>query len=320
MSISEFLKEQFLHFNARETVAAAEAWRSLLADGGKMFLSMGGAMSTGELGISLTKMIRAGKVHAISTTAANLEEDIFNLVAHRDYKVIPNYRDLSPDDEVKLRDAGFNRVTDTCIPETVIRDIEGKLLEYWSAAAADGESYFPHEYLFRLIDDGVLEKVRHVPREHSWVWAAHDVGIPIYSPGFEDSTLGNIFTARVIDGSVASHSAVKSGTQQMEHLVNWYLAQEPASPIGFFQIAGGIAGDFAICAVPLILQDLRKKIRPWAYFAQISDSTTSYGSYSGAVPNEKITWHKLDQSAPKFMINSDASIVAPLIFAYVLQE
>jgi len=320
MSVSEFLKSHFRHFNARETVAAAEAWKAHLGGGGKMLLAMAGAMSTGELGILLARMIRAGKVHAVSTTAANLEEDVFNLVAHRDYKVLPNYRDLSPDDEVKLRDTGFNRVTDTCIPETVIRDIEGRLLEYWSAAAAAGESYFPHEYLFRLIDDGVLDKVRHLPRDNSWVWAAYEEGIPIYSPGFEDSTMGNIFAARVIDGSVASHSAVKSGTQQMEHLVRWYLKEEQQSPIGFFQIGGGIAGDFAICAVPLIIQDLQKKIRPWAYFAQISDSTTSYGSYSGAVPNEKITWHKLDRDAPKFMINSDASIVAPLVFAYVLDE
>ena len=123
-----------------------------------------------------------------------------------------------------------------------------------------------------------------------------------------------------MEKKVASHSAVRSGTEQMEHLVNWYLETDSAAPIGFFQIGGGIAGDFAICAVPTIIQDLKKDIRLWQYFAQISDSTTSYGSYSGAVPNEKITWCNLGEDTPKFMINSDASIVAPLIFAYVLGE
>jgi len=320
MSIRQFMKKHYLHFNARETVAAAEAWCELLDGGGKMFLAMAGAMSTAELGISLAKMIRAGKIHAISTTAANFEEDIFNLVAHRDYKVVPDWRALSTEAEVELRDAGFNRVTDTCIPETVIRDIEGKLLEYWKEAADKGESYFSTEYFYRLFEDGTIDRVKHLPKEHSWVWAAYDMKIPVYTPGFEDSTLGNIFAARVMEGEVKSHSAIKSGTQQMEHLVRWYLENEPKHPIGFFQIAGGIAGDFAICAVPLIVQDLEKKIRLWSYFAQISDSTTSYGSYSGAVPNEKITWHKLAADAPKFMINSDASIVAPLIFSYVLGE
>ena len=156
--------------------------------------------------------------------------------------------------------------------------------------------------------------------------AAWEKGIPIFCPGFEDSTLGNIFAARVIEKKISSHHALTTGTQQMENLVNWYLETDGPPDdrnglgIGFFQIGGGIAGDFAICAVPTIIQDLKKDIRLWQYFAQISDSTTSYGSYSGAVPNEKITWCKLAEDTPTFMINSDASIVAPLIFAYVLGQ
>ncbi len=320
MSVSEFLDLHFRHFNARETLAAARAYRRHLHDGGRMMLSLAGAMSTAELGISLSQMIRAGKVHAICCTAANLEEDLFNLVAHDEYRMLPGYRDLSPQDEVELRDSGFNRVTDTCIPETVVRAIEQPLVECWAEAARQGTSFFPHEYLFRLIDEGHLDGQTRAPREHSWVWAAWEMKIPIYSPGWEDSTLGNIFTARVIDGTVSSHAAIKTGTEQMEHLVDWYCQTDREASIGFFQIGGGIAGDFAICAVPLAIQDLRRDVRYWGYFAQISDSTTSYGSYSGAVPNEKITWHKLAPQAPRFMIQSDASIVAPLVFAYVLGE
>jgi deoxyhypusine synthase len=314
------MEQHFLHFNARETLDAARAYRSHLDGGGRMLIAMAGAMSTGELGVSLAQMIREDKVHAISCTAANLEEDIFNLVAHRDYRMVPHYRDLSPADEVELRDAGFNRVTDTCIPETVMRHIEGKLLEYWSAAADAQSPCYPHEFFYRLIDDGIVDDNAQVSRDQSWVVAAREKNLPIFAPGFEDSTLGNIFAARVIDGSVSSHAAVRTGTEQMQVLVEWYLEQTADSSVGFFQIGGGIAGDFAICAVPLIIQDLRKSIPKWGYFAQISDSTTSYGSYSGAAPNEKITWCKLDREAPSFMINSDASIVAPLIFAYVLGQ
>jgi deoxyhypusine synthase len=277
-------------------------------------------MSTAEIGLSLARMIRAGKVHAISCTAANLEEDIFNLVAHDEYRIVPHYRDLSVEDETELRDAGFNRVTDTCIPETVIRHLEAKLVEYWKAAAAEGKSYFPHEYFYRLFEEKALDSVWQIPKEHSWVFAAYEQGLHIYAPGFEDSTLGNIFAARCMQGVVKSHAVVKPGTMQMEHLVRWYREQAPQGPIGFFQIGGGIAGDFAICAVPLIVQDLEEDLPLWSYFAQISDSTTSYGSYSGAVPSEKITWWKLAPEAPRFMVNSDAAIVAPLIFAYVMGE
>jgi len=321
MSVTAFMEKHFRHFNARETLDAAKAYRRHLDQGGKMLLAMAGAMSTGEIGILLGRMIRQGKVHAISCTAANYEEDIFNLIAHDEYKMLPNYRDLSPDDEVALYDQGFNRVTDTCIPETSFRHMERYLTEYWKEAAEMGTSTTSVEYFRRMFRERRLEPYYQIPPEHSWTLAAHDLDIPVFIPGFEDSTLGNIFAARVIDGTVKSHAVIQSGTVQMERLVRWYLATTAASPVGFFQIGGGIAGDFAICAVPLIIQDLERTETPvWSYFAQISDSTTSYGSYSGAVPNEKITWGKLTKHGPKFMINSDAAIVAPLIFAYLLGD
>ena len=319
--ISQWMELHFRHFNARETVAAAASYRSFVNQGGKILVSLAGAMSTAELGISLAEMIRQDKVHAISCTAANLEEDIYNLVAHDEYELVPNYRDLSPLAEKELRDRGFNRVTDTCIPEDVFRHVEGHFIGICQELAQQNKSLFPYEIFYRLFEAGTIEPFFQIPAENSWLYAAWQKGIPVFSPGFEDSTIGNIFAARVIDGTIRSHRAISSGTEQMERLVEWYVQNDSESQgIGFFQIGGGIAGDFAICAVPLILQDLQKEVRLWQYFAQISDSTTSYGSYSGAVPNEKITWYKLDVDAPRFMINSDASIVAPLIFSYVMDK
>lgn len=320
MNVSDFVEKHFRHFNARELAAAARGYREFVSEenGGKMMVTLAGAMSTGELGISLAEMIRAKKVHAITCTAANLEEDIFNLLAHDEYKIVENWRALSAADETKLRDDGFNRVTDTCIPETVMRHIEGRLTPRWAEAARRSEMRFPAEFMFDLLDDEELVQHYQVPRENSWLAAAKDMQIPVIVPGFEDSTLGNIYAARVIDGTVPNHTAIATGTAQMERLADWYTSESAKSPIGFFQIGGGIAGDFPICVVPMLIQDLKREVPFWSYFCQISDAVTSYGGYSGAVPNEKITWYKLAETAPKFMIQSDASIVAPLIFAYVM--
>ncbi|MBI4209151.1 MAG: deoxyhypusine synthase family protein [Deltaproteobacteria bacterium] len=319
MSIREFMKENYRHFNAATTLDASEAWVRHLDKGGKMLLAMAGAMSTGEIGISLAEMIRQEKIHAVSTTGANLEEDVFNLVAHDHYRRIPRYRDLSPKEELDLCKKGLNRVTDTCIPEEeAMRRIEKKLLRVWKKAAEENKSYFPYEYFYQLLQNGDLKEFYQIDPKHSWVLAASEKGIPIYTPGWEDSTLGNVFVSNVIKGNVKNYHAVKSGLEQMAHLVGWYREHVKKSSIGFFQIGGGIAGDFPICVVPLIMQDLRQECPLWGYFAQISDSTTSYGSYSGAVPNEKITWCKIDIDTPSFVIESDASLVAPLIFNYVL--
>jgi deoxyhypusine synthase len=321
MKIREFLKTNYKHFNAAVVVEAAEGWIAHLNGGGKMFITVAGAMSTAELGISLAEIIRAGKVHGICSTGANLEEDIFNLVANKHYKRVPNYRNLSDEQEAELRDNGLNRVTDTCIPEEkALRRIEHHLLKLWQKADKAGERYFPYEYFYQLIKSGILEDSYEIDPKNSWVVAACERNLPIFTPGWEDSTMGNIFVSNVIKKNASSFNIIKSGLEQMDLLIRWYLENSQDKSIGFFQIGGGIAGDFPICVVPLIQQDLQKKCRFWGYFCQISDSTTSYGSYSGAVPNEKITWGKLDKNTPRYIIESDASIVAPLIFNYVLES
>lgn len=319
--ISSFMKTHYKHFNAAVIVEAAQAWIDHLDKGGKMMLTMAGAMSTGEIGISLAEMIRQDKIHAVSATAANLEEDIFNLVAHSYYERVPHYRTLSAQQELELYNSKMNRVTDTCIPEEeAMRRIERKLIKLWQKAEQADERYFPYEYIYQLIRNGELDNLYEIDPKNSWVLAACKKDISIFTPGWEDSTLGNIFVANVIKGKLRSYKCLKSGLEQMEYLIKWYRENTKANKLGFFQIGGGIAGDFAICVVPLIQQDLKEDCSLWGYFAQISDSTTSYGSYSGAVPNEKITWGKLGIDTPRFIIESDASIVAPLIFSYVLGE
>jgi deoxyhypusine synthase len=137
--------------------------------------------------------------------------------------------------------------------------------------------------------------------------------LPMFVPGWEDSTLGNMYAGHCISGDVKNVHTVRTGIEYMISLADWYTRISEKSSIGFFQIAGGIAGDFPICVVPMLHQDLRREDVPrWGYFCQISDSTTSYGSYSGAVPNEKITWGKLSLDTPKYIIESDATIVARL--------
>lgn len=320
--ISAFLKHNYRHFNAAVVVDAAEAYVRHLDSGGSMLITLAGAMSTAELGLTLAELIRTDKVQAICCTGANLEEDVFNLVAHDHYVRIPHYRHLSPEQEESLLEQHLNRVTDTCIPEEeAMRRIERHVRARWTAADAAGERYFPHEFLYALLRSGELEQYYQIDPEDSWLHAAAERDLPLYVPGWEDSTLGNMYAAACISGKIKNPGTMRSGIEYMMRLADWYQDTSSGSPIGFFQIGGGIAGDFPICVVPMLEQDLGvEDVERWAYFCQISDSTTSYGSYSGAVPNEKITWGKLAAATPKFVIESDATIVAPLIFAHILGQ
>jgi len=319
-NIKEFVKHHFRHFNAAALIDAAEGYNKLLASGGKMFMTIAGAMSTAELGLSLAEMIRQDKVHGICCTGANLEEDVFNLVAHDYYVRVPHYRDLTPADEEALLNRHLNRVTDTCIPEgEAMRRIESAVLEHWVAADKAGERYFPHQFMYKILLSGELKSQYQIDPKDSWLMAAAEKNLPMFVPGWEDATLGNMYAAHCLEGHVKKVHTVRTGIEYMMELAEWYTKLTEKSPLGFFQIGGAIAGDFPICVVPMLHQDLRREHVPlWAYFCQISDSTTSYGSYSGAVPNEKITWGKLGKDTPKFIIESDATIVAPLMFGYVL--
>ena len=258
-------------------------------------------------------MIRKGYISGLSVTGANLEEDVFNLVANKTYLPVPNYRDITPEDNKKMLDKKQNRVTDVAIPATGMKEVEDIIIESWKNAE---EKKFPHEFLTELLLSGKLKKHYQVDSDESWLLAAAEMDIPIVTPGWEDSTLGNVFTAHVRKDEV-DLSILKTGIEAMNYLADWYLKTKEDK--GFFQIGGGIAGDFSICVVPFLKQDCGlKDTKWWAYFCQVSDAVTSYGGYSGATPDEKITWDKLGPKTPKFVIESDASIVCPLIFDSLL--
>ena len=300
--VSNFILEHYKHFNAASLVDAAVAYEKQLEKGNSMMITLAGAMSTAELGKSLAEMIRNDKVQIISCTGANLEEDIMNLVAHSHYKRIPGYRDLSPKQEWELMEKGLNRVTDTCIPEEeAFRRLQKHIVRIWKNAEENGQRYFPHEFMYKLLLSGVLEQYYEIDPKNSWMLAAAEKNLPMVVPGWEDSTMGNIFASYCVKSELKA-STIKSGIEYMTWLADWYTENTKEKGIGFFQIGGGIAGDFPICVVPMLYQDLeRTDTLMWSYFCQISDSTTSYGSYSGAIPNEKITWGKLDIDTPKFM-------------------
>ncbi|MBP50569.1 MAG: deoxyhypusine synthase family protein [Candidatus Thalassarchaeaceae archaeon] len=311
MSIREFMDEHYLHFNAGELARCSSSLREFLDGGGRLMVTLAGAMSTAEMGRSLAPAIRAQKVHAICCTGANLEEEVFSLVSRSKYEKISNWRDLTAQDDANLRDRGMNRVTDVAIPEESFRGLEESLMALWEDAEAAGDSRFPHEYLYDLLLHGGLDFDS--SPEKSWLMAAADANLPIFTPGWEDSTLGSILAARVLDRSLKDASIVKGGLEAMQSLADWY--REDDSPTGILQVGGGISGDFAISVVPMLRQDVGMDVPLWSWFAQISESKASYGGYSGAPPNEKISWEKIDVATPRFMIESDATIVLPLLLA-----
>ncbi len=318
LPITEFITKNYQNFNARATKDATKTYWELMKSGGKMFWAVAGAMSSAQLGIVMSPAIRKGLIHGLSVTGANLEESLFRLVAHNHYKDFPEYRYFTKDDDTKILNNQMRRVTDTSIPEDeAFRAVEKYIVPMWKEATKNGTRKFWHEYFYDLIlmlDSKIFEG----NPDDCWLLAAAKAKLPIVVPGYEDSTFGNIFASYIKNGE-CSPSIVKSGVEYMANFYDQYEVLSEGAGVGFFQIGGGISGDFPICVVPSTKYDLQKPVKPWSYFCQISDSTTSYGSYSGATPNEKITWDKLTKDTPMFVIESDATIVVPLMLSSLLE-
>lgn len=320
--IGEGVETYCCHYNGGELRRACRAWADLINRGGQMFLAMAGAASTAELGKVIAPLIRRGFITGLSVTGANLEEDFFRLVGHQHYVELPGYQQLTKADDQALADAELPRVTDSSIPEkAAMAVIEDPVDKIWHRAQAAGQRIFPHEPLYELLNTGAL--VDHYEKDpaESWLYAAAQKNLPIVVPGWGDSTLGQVYAAGIYRGEYLGSTIKADHEANAEILMPWYVktARDQQIPIGFFQLGGGIAGDFSICAVPCLKADAKEKNIPfWASFCQITDAEETCGGYSGAKPSEKITWLKIDPDTPACSIFGDYTTIFWTIASYVL--
>ncbi|MBI5531058.1 MAG: deoxyhypusine synthase family protein [Candidatus Doudnabacteria bacterium] len=326
--VSAFADQTLKHLNGGSTLQAALWLKNHIDNGGKLVVTLAGALSSFEVGVMLAELIRQNKVHLVSATGANHEESYYRYVAHSHYANIPRYTELTPEQEAELRDAGLRRITDTFLPEDEsVRIMEPHLLKMWQEAAKKGERYFPHEYFRRLFKEKLIKPDKQANAADCWTYAAFEKDIPIVIPGFEDSTMGNVFASYTYGGIhknkgdlVLDGSVMKTGLDYFHLMYDWYMKESKNSPIAFLQLGGGISADFPICVVPSIKHDLKLhgKVRDWAGFIEIGSSPMSYGSYSGAGGKEKITWDKLSTKSYYQIIQSDVTVVFPWIAAVLL--
>ncbi len=337
--VSNWLVATKRHCNGGRTVDAG-LWLKRHCDaGGKLFVTMSGAASSFQVGVALCELIRAGKVGAISATGACMEESLYRLVAQSRYAYIPEYADLTRAEEKELDRAGFRRITDTFLPEEEsVRVVLEDLMALWQEAAEKGVRRHWHEYFFQLFETQRIRPDPAADEGHCWLYQAWKHGVPVYVPGWEDSTMGNIFTHACYAGhheflkafrleTPVFSGVVRPAFEYMHHLAEWYMTVTKERKLAFLQLGGGIAADFPICVVPHLkkdylaerpLEEQEQLIPTWAAFVEIHVTPMSCGSYSGAGFKEKITWGKFEPDAFGMQVFGDFTSVFPDIAALVL--
>lgn len=336
--ITNWAVERMRHYNGGRTVDAGLWLRDHCDSGGKIFMSMAGAGSTAQQGIDISEMIRTGKIAALSVTGANMEESLYRLLSPKDYAYIKEYEQLSREQEKELDHAGLRRITDTFLPEEeTVRKILSKIEKLVRGAERKGESYFWHEYFWQLFQYDLI-KFSEEEAKNCWLYQAWKHNVPVFVPGIEDSTMGNIFAYFTYDGDhpflkkykqekPIKISTIKHSFSYMHLLAEWYMDNTKKNGLAFLQYGGGIAADFSICVVPHLKKDFldklsikvqEKLISAWAGFIEIHLAPMSAGSYSGAGYKEKITWSKFEVGAYGVQIYGDYTVIGPIICAIVL--
>lgn len=328
--ITDFAKKYFTHYNSGEMMRAGESLKTFLDSGNKLMITLGGAFSTAEGGKMLARLIREDKVHAISCTGANLEEDLFNLVAHNTHFPVHNWRECTMQSDKELREKGYNRVLDTALHDTYATEtVEKEIIKLWIrdtnakyASPTYAKKYW-HEYFYELILSGSLVDKYQIDYKDSWLVAAAIKNIPLVTPGYEDSTMANVFAGYVANQEGVDPDIIKSNINAFVDLGKWYIGLDSIDiNVGMLSLGGGISGDFPQCVLPYIQYDLEKKnVKHWKWFCQITDAVTSYGGFSGCTTAEKCSWSKLEPEwSDAYTINSDYTIVFPIIGAIVLGD
>ncbi len=337
--VTNFLVKTKLHCNAGKVTEAGFFLKQHCDDGGTIFVSMSGAGSTFQMGKTLAKLISEGKVGGLSVTGANLEESLYRYIAFSEYAYIPRYAELTKHEEQELAEAGLRRITDTFLPEDEsVRIILPKMRKLWEKAQREGKSYFWHEYFFQLFEHNLIKADPATSAEDCWLYQAWKHKVPVYVPGAEDSTMGNIFAQLCYKGKdkflskykekkPLSLSIIKHSFEYMHHLAETYMKIATKRAVAHLQLGGGIAADFWICVIPHLKKDYlwRKPIKFQAKtipalkgFIEVSSAPTSQGSYTGAGGNEKITWEKLNTESFSLRIDADYTTVLPDLAAIIL--
>lgn len=337
--VTNWLVHTKRHCNGGKIINAGLWLKQHTDNGGKIFLALAGAGSTFQVGIVISELIRAGKIAAISATGANLEESLYRLVANSYYARIPNYDELTRSEEKELAQIELCRITDTFIPEEEsVRVIFPELEKLWREAEINKRYLLWHEYFFQLFERKMIKFDPTANVDDCWLYQAYLHKVPVFVPGAEDSTMGNLFSYISYNGNhpvlskykpkqPISQAIICNSFSYMHRLAEWYLDNTEERGLAFLQLGGGIASDFPICVVPHIkadfLWDQQKKIREkmvraWAGFIEIYSSPMSFGSYSGAGFKEKITWEKLDVDTFGEQIFGDYTAHFPDIAAIIL--
>jgi deoxyhypusine synthase len=294
-------------FNGGRLAEGCDLFGRMIDSGATIALTVTGAMSPAGMGGAIQAMIEAGFVDLVIATGANLYHDL-----HFALK-LPVVQGHFQVDDRELYRAGIERIYDVFITEDSLLDTDAFVREALEKAPRALRARISTPQLHHYLGHLVLQNAA-LP-EKSWVATAARYDVPVFTSSPGDSSIGMNVAAMKLRGG---ETTIDPDLDVLHSTAIVYDAKLN----GVVILGGGSPKNFYLQTQPTLWQILDLNRGGHEYVLQISTDSPQWGGLSGATPSEAISWGKVQANMLKnhVVVYSDATVAAPLVFAYALSN
>jgi len=265
-----------------------------------VMLGLAGPLIAAGLRNVIRDLIVGGYVDVVVSTGAILYQDIYQARGHGHYRGTP-----AADDNV-LRDLRIDRIYDTYVDEEKFIETD-----VWCGRMAD--ELPPGVYSSRQYLDFIGSKLTD---ENSIVRQCHLLGVPVFAPAINDSSIGIGLTDHRHRAIKAGRASIAIDSIQDNYEITQIVVKSPRTAAIY--VAGGVPKNYINDSV--VMGYIFGLERGHDYAIQITTAVTQDGGLSGSTLGEAQSWGKIKKEASFAMAWVEPSVSLPLLAAYVFDR
>ena len=327
MTITQLVDDVFdgMGYNAKRLAEACHLFKSMLDGNSTVCLTLAGAMTPVGMGGGIIKMMEKGFVDWIVTTGANTYHDLhfaYQLPVHQGDQCADD-NELAEHDVVRIYDVYIDMQRTLIAQDNIIQALTGKAVEDNKFPAK-----FSTAYYYKTLGEGVWETAKNPDR--SFIASASKNKVPVFVPGFADSSVGMgtsylpILANRNSGSFDLDPEDFVDPSPTMDVLESAAIVHDSMIhdiSRGVIEVGGGVPKNFLQQTGPMISQIIGMECPGENYVIQVTVDRPDTGGLSGATINEGKSWGKIPRAGEGNVVPYlDATVGIPIIFAYALEN
>jgi deoxyhypusine synthase len=265
-----------------------------------VFLGLAGPMIAAGLRGVIRDLIVGGYVDVVVSTGAIMYQDIYQA------RGFGHYRGTPAADDVRLRDLRIDRIYDTYVDEEKFWETDkwcGRVADELPAGTHSSRSYL--DFVGSKLDD-----------EDSIVHQCHKLGVPIFCPAINDSSIGIGLTDHYYRCKQEGRDHVAIDSIRDNYELVQVVTNSPKTAAIY--VAGGVPKNYINDSI--VMAYIFNQERGHDYAIQCTTAVTADGGLSSSTLGEAQSWGKIDAKATYAMAWVEPSVAMPLLAGYCFEK